>query len=62
MSLWRLYTLLICERWFTRFRIGNFDLKDEPRFEQSMKLKKKDLKALLIEDSAQSAQSICKII
>ena len=44
-----------CREWFRRFKDGNFNVEDKPRFGQPKKFDK-ELKALLEEDQSQTQQ------
>lgn len=43
-----------CEKWFARFRSGNFDTADRPRSGQPKKFEDVELEALLKENSTQT--------
>jgi transposase len=42
-----------CQRWYNRFRSGNFSLEDLPRLGQPIRLNNEDLKALVETDPKQ---------
>ena len=45
-----------CQKWFTRFREGNFDLEDEQRPGRPQELETDELEVLLDEDPDQSTR------
>jgi len=46
----------MCQSWFQRFRSGNFDVNDKPRYERLHDMKDEDLEDyLLVENAAQSS-------
>ena len=47
-----------CERWFVRFRNGNFDVRDKERPGQPKKFEDSELQTLLSEDSYQTQQNL----
>ena len=48
----------LCERWFARFRTGNFSLEDQERPGRPQVLGTDDLETLLKEDPRQSAREL----
>lgn len=51
-----------CQKWFARFKSGNFDLEDEERSGQPKKFEDKDLEALLNEDSSQTIAQLARAL
>lgn len=49
-----------CVRWFKRFKIGDFDLKDKERPGQPKKFEDAELQELLDEDAAQTQQQLAE--
>ena len=49
-----------CERWFVRFRSGDFDVEDKERPGQPKKFEDAELEALLDEDSCQTQEELAK--
>ncbi len=47
-----------CERWFARFRIGDFDVEDRERPGQQKKFEDAQLEALLDEDPCQTQKEL----
>lgn len=47
-----------CERWFVRFRSGDFDVEDKERPGQVKKFENAELEAILNEDSCQTQQEL----
>ena len=47
-----------CERWFARFRSGDFDVEDKERPGQPKKFEDEELQALLDENSCQTQQEL----
>lgn len=47
-----------CERWFQRFKSGDFDLEDKERPGQSKKFEDTELQALLDENSCRTQQEL----
>jgi hypothetical protein len=47
-----------CERWFQRFKTGEFDVKDKARPGQPKKVEDADLQALFDEDSSQTLKQL----
>ena len=45
-----------CQKWFARFKSGNFDLEDEERPGQPKKFEDEELEALLDEDPSQTQE------
>ena len=50
------FSVRTCQKWFTRFREGNFDLEDEQRPGRPQELETGGLQALLDEDQRQSTR------
>lgn len=48
------------ERWFNRFKKGDFDLKDKERPGQPKKFEDSELEALLVEDNTQTQKQLAK--
>lgn len=51
-----------CERWFKRFKSGNFDLSNEERGRPQKKFEDADLQALLDEDGAQTHHQLAEAL
>lgn len=51
-----------CERWFKRFKSGDFDIKDKERPGQPKKFENADLQALLDKDSTQTLKQLAKAL
>lgn len=49
-----------CQRWFARFKNGDFDVEDKERPGQPKKFEDEDLKTLLSEDSCQTQEELAK--
>ena len=47
-----------CERWFVRFRNGDFDLEDEERPGQPKKFEDAELQTLLDENACRTQQEL----
>ena len=50
----------MCQKWFARFKRGDFVLEDEKRPGQPKKLEDEELKALLDEDSCQRKEELAE--
>lgn len=50
----------MCEKWFRRFKSGNFNLDDKPRLGRLVRMKKGDLDEVLKEDLTQSTRKLTK--
>jgi len=51
-----------CERWFVRFRNGDFDLEDEERPGQPKKFEDAELQTLLDENSCRTQQELASVL
>ena len=51
-----------CERWFARFRNGDFDLEDKKRPGQPKKFEDAELQALLDENSCRTQQELALVL
>lgn len=49
-----------CKEWFTRFKSGDFDIKDKERPGQPKMFEDEELEALLEEDSCQTQEELAK--
>ena len=49
-----------CQKWFTRFKSGDFGLEDEERPGQPKKLEDEELEALLDEDCCQTQEELAE--
>ena len=49
-----------CEKWFARFKSGDFGLKDEERPGQPKKFEDEELEALLDEDCCQTQEELAE--
>ena len=49
-----------CEKWFARFKSGDFGLEDEERAGQPKKFEDEELEALLDEDCCQTQEKLAK--
>ena len=49
-----------CQKWFARFKSGNFGLEDEERPEQPKKFEDEELEALLDEDYCQTQEELAE--
>lgn len=49
-----------CQKWFARFKSGNFDLEDEERPGQPKRFEDEELEALLDEDACQTQEELAK--
>ena len=47
-----------CQKWFARFKSGDFDLEDEERLGQPKKFEDEELEALLDEDCCQTQEDL----
>ena len=47
-----------CERWFKRFKTGDFDVEDKERPDQPKKFEDQQLPALLEEDECQTQKQL----
>lgn len=52
--------LRMCQRWFARFRDGDFDVEDKERPGQPKKFEDEELEALLDEDPSQTQEELAK--
>ena len=50
----------MCQKWFARFKSGDFGLKDEERPEQPKKFEYEELEALLDEDCCQTQEELAE--
>ena len=50
----------VCQKWFARFRSGNFDLEDQERSGRPQELDTDELEALLEEDPRQSTRELAE--
>lgn len=51
-----------CQKWFARFKSGNFDLEDEERPGQPKKFEDEELEALLDEDPSQTQEELANTL
>lgn len=51
-----------CERWFNRFKIGDFDLRNEERGRPPKKFENEELQALLEEDCTQTEKQLAEAL
>ena len=51
-----------CQKWFARFKSGNFDLEDEERPGQPKTFEDEELEALLDQDSCQTQEELAKTL
>lgn len=51
-----------CQKWFVRFKSGNFDLTDGERPGQPKKFQDEELEALLDEDACQTQEELSKLL
>jgi histone-lysine N-methyltransferase SETMAR len=51
-----------CQKWFARFKSGNFDLEDEERAGAPLKFEDAELEALLDEDPSQTQEELAKTL
>ena len=51
-----------CQKWFARFKRGNFDLEDEERPGQAKKFEDEELDPLLDQDSCQTQEELAKTL
>ena len=49
-----------CRRWFSRFRSGDFNLKDEPKEGRPKKLDSEELKTVITENPATTARELAE--
>ena len=49
-----------CQKWFSRFKSGDFGLQDEERPGQPKKFEDKEVEALLDEDCCQTQEELAK--
>ena len=49
-----------CRRWFSRFRSGDFSLKDEPRKGRPKKLDSEALEAVITEDPSKTSRELAE--
>ena len=49
-----------CQKWFARFKSGNFGLEDEERPRQPKKFEEEELEALLDEDCCQTQEELAE--
>src|ERR1700743_2461475 len=51
-----------CQKWFARFKSGNFDLEDKERARAPKKFEDEELELLLDEDSSQMQEELAKTL
>lgn len=51
-----------CQKWFARFKIGNFDLEDDERPGQPKKFEDHELETLLDQDPSQTQEELAKTL
>ena len=49
-----------CQKWFARFKSGDFDLENEERPERPKKFEDEELEALLDEDCCQTQEELAE--
>lgn len=47
-----------CSNWFAKFRTGDFNIDDKPRFGRPQQMQDDELQALLNKDAAQSSYEL----
>lgn len=52
----------VCQRWFKRFKSGNYHIQDKKRPGQPKKFKNDDLQTLLDEDSSRTQEELAEIL